>query len=101
MAGTGCDGGKARKKPDHTCSRRPSHGVGRIGWSTWIERESLSWRFGDAVLEQWGGELVTFSCSGGVSADLFQKINAGAAPDTGVEAQIADRLHQDADHPVA
>ena len=31
-----------------------------------------------------GGLLVTFSCSGGVSADLFQKIVAGAALDAGV-----------------
>jgi 23S rRNA (cytosine1962-C5)-methyltransferase len=48
-----------------------------------------------------GGVLVTFSCSGGVSADLFQKIIAGAALDAGVEARIADWLHAAADHPVA
>ena len=48
-----------------------------------------------------GGLLVTFSCSGGISEDLFQKIVAGAALDAGVEAQIIERLHQDADHPVA
>jgi 23S rRNA (cytosine1962-C5)-methyltransferase len=48
-----------------------------------------------------GGLLVTFSCSGGVSADLFQKIVAGSALDAGVQAQIIERLCPGADHPVA
>lgn len=48
-----------------------------------------------------GGLLVTFSCSGGVSAEMFQKIVAGAALDAGVEAQIIEQLSQGADHPVA
>ncbi len=48
-----------------------------------------------------GGLLVTFSCSGGISADFFQKIIAGAALDAGVNAQIVDHLHQCPDHPVA
>ena len=48
-----------------------------------------------------GGYLMTFSCSGGVSEDLFQKIVAGAALDAGVDAVIIDRLHQAVDHPVA
>ena len=48
-----------------------------------------------------GGVLVTFSCSGGVSAELFQKIVAGAALDAGVEAQVFRRLGAGADHPVA
>jgi len=48
-----------------------------------------------------GGLLVTFSCSGGVSADLFQKIVAGSALDAGVQAQIIERLGPGADHPVA
>lgn len=48
-----------------------------------------------------GGLLFTFSCSGGVSADLFQKIVAGAAVDAGVEARIIRRLFQGPDHPVA
>ena len=47
-----------------------------------------------------GGRLVTFSCSGGVNADLFQKIVAGAAADAGVDAQILDRLHAAPDHAV-
>lgn len=47
------------------------------------------------------GLLVTFSCSGGISADLFQKIVAGAALDAGVDAQIIQRLGAGLDHPVA
>ena len=48
-----------------------------------------------------GGLLVTFSCSGGVDAGLFQKIVAGAALDAGVDAQIVEHLSQAEDHPVA
>ncbi len=48
-----------------------------------------------------GGLLATFSCSGGVSAELFQKIVAAAAADAGAEATIRDRFHADADHPVS
>jgi 23S rRNA (cytosine1962-C5)-methyltransferase len=48
-----------------------------------------------------GGLLATFSCSGGVPADLFQSIVAGAALDAGVEAQIIERFGAAADHPVA
>lgn len=48
-----------------------------------------------------GGLLLTFSCSGGVDADLFQKIVAGAALDAGVEARIVEHMNQAADHPVA
>jgi 23S rRNA (cytosine1962-C5)-methyltransferase len=47
------------------------------------------------------GLLVTFSCSGGIEAGLFQKIVAGAALDAGVEAQIVEHLAQGPDHPVA
>ncbi|MCE5182813.1 MAG: class I SAM-dependent methyltransferase [Betaproteobacteria bacterium] len=46
-----------------------------------------------------GGLLASFSCSGGVNADLFQKILAGAALDAGVTAQIVGRFAADADHP--
>ena len=48
-----------------------------------------------------GGLLFTFSCSGGVSRDLFQKIVAGAALDAGAAAQILRRLTASADHPIA
>jgi 23S rRNA (cytosine1962-C5)-methyltransferase len=48
-----------------------------------------------------GGFLLSFSCSGGVNEELFQKIVAGAALDAGIYAVILKRLHQDVDHPVA
>ena len=48
-----------------------------------------------------GGLLATFSCSGGVSAELFQSIVAGAAADAGVDARIVERFGAAADHPVA
>jgi 23S rRNA (cytosine1962-C5)-methyltransferase len=48
-----------------------------------------------------GGLLATFSCSGGVSAELFQSIVAGAALDAGADAKIIDRFTAAADHPVA
>ena len=48
-----------------------------------------------------GGLLATFSCSGGVSMELFQSIVAGAAVDAGVEARILERFGAAADHPVA
>jgi len=48
-----------------------------------------------------GGLLATFSCSGGVSAELFQSIVAGAAADAGVDAKILERFGAAADHPVA
>lgn len=47
-----------------------------------------------------GGLLVTFSCSGGIEADFFQKIVADAAVDAEVDAQIIEWLHQSSDHPV-
>jgi 23S rRNA (cytosine1962-C5)-methyltransferase len=47
------------------------------------------------------GILMTFSCSGLVSADLFQKIVAGAALDADCDARILQRMTQSADHPVA
>jgi 23S rRNA (cytosine1962-C5)-methyltransferase len=48
-----------------------------------------------------GGLLATFSCSGGISAELFQSIVAGAALDAGGEAKIIERFTAAADHPVA
>ncbi len=47
-----------------------------------------------------GGTLVTFSCSGLVSADLFQKVVFGASVDAGRDAQIIARLSQAPDHPI-
>jgi 23S rRNA (cytosine1962-C5)-methyltransferase len=48
-----------------------------------------------------GGWLATFSCSGLISADLFQKVLFGAAVDANRDAQIIRPLSQAADHPVA
>jgi 23S rRNA (cytosine1962-C5)-methyltransferase len=47
-----------------------------------------------------GGLLFTFSCSGHMGNDLFQKIIADAALDAGREAYIERYLNQSADHPV-
>ena len=47
-----------------------------------------------------GGILFTFSCSGHISQELFQKIIAGAALDSGREVKIIKQLTQSADHPV-
>ncbi len=46
------------------------------------------------------GLLATFSCSGGISAELFQKIVAGAAADAGADVRLLERLQADDDHPV-
>jgi len=47
-----------------------------------------------------GGVLVSFSCSGHVSAELFQKIVADAALDAKRDARIVQYLGQAPDHPV-
>ena len=47
-----------------------------------------------------GGVLFTYSCSGGISADLFHKIVAGAGLDAGVDAYITDRMGGAPDHPM-
>ena len=48
-----------------------------------------------------GGALFTFSCSGLMTAELFQKITADAALDAGVDGRIVRRLEQSSDHPTA
>lgn len=48
-----------------------------------------------------GGLLLTFSCSGHVSPDLFRKIVADAALDAGRDVQIIRALSQASDHPIA
>lgn len=48
-----------------------------------------------------GGLLMTYSCSGLVSPELFQKIVADAALDAGRSGHLLRRLGQAADHPVA
>jgi 23S rRNA (cytosine1962-C5)-methyltransferase len=47
-----------------------------------------------------GGILATFSCSGYVKPDLFQKIIADAALDAGINARIEKVLYQAPDHPL-
>jgi 23S rRNA (cytosine1962-C5)-methyltransferase len=47
-----------------------------------------------------GGTLITFSCSGLVSPDLFQKILFGASIDAGRDVQIVEKLSQAGDHPI-
>jgi 23S rRNA (cytosine1962-C5)-methyltransferase len=46
-----------------------------------------------------GGLLLTFSCSGGISADLFHKIVAGAAMDAKVDGALLEKLEGAPDHP--
>ena len=46
-----------------------------------------------------GGLLLSFSCSGGIGAELFHKIVAGAAIDAGVDGAVLQRLEASSDHP--
>lgn len=48
-----------------------------------------------------GGCLVTFSCSGLVTPDLFQKVVFGAIRDADREGQILGKLTQAPDHPIS
>ena len=47
-----------------------------------------------------GGVLFTYSCSGGISADLFHKIVASAGIDAGVDGYIVERMGGAPDHPM-
>ena len=47
-----------------------------------------------------GGVLFTYSCSGGISVDLFHKIVASAGIDAGVDGFISERLGGAPDHPM-
>ena len=47
-----------------------------------------------------GGYMMTFSCSGAVTPDLFQKIIAGAVIDSGRDAVLLKRLGAGEDHPL-
>ncbi|MEP6790358.1 MAG: class I SAM-dependent methyltransferase [Ramlibacter sp.] len=47
-----------------------------------------------------GGVLFTYSCSGGISADLFHKIVASAGADAGVDGYVTERLGGAPDHPM-
>ena len=48
-----------------------------------------------------GGYLATFSCSGAIDVDLFQKIVAGAVADARVDCQMLQRLAAGEDHPLS
>jgi len=48
-----------------------------------------------------GGRLLTFSCSGLVDANLFQKIVSDAALDANVDGRVISTLRQDEDHVVS
>ena len=47
------------------------------------------------------GILATFSCSGAMTSELFDKVVAEAASDAGRDFQVVARTRQGADHPVA
>lgn len=47
-----------------------------------------------------GGVLFTYSCSGGISADLFHKIVASAGADSGVDGYIMGHMGAAPDHPM-
>jgi 23S rRNA (cytosine1962-C5)-methyltransferase len=47
-----------------------------------------------------GGALLTYSCSGGISADLFHKIVASAGLDAQVDGFITERMGGAPDHPM-
>jgi len=47
-----------------------------------------------------GGILFTFSCSGLISPELFQKVLFGASVDAGRGVQIIEKLTQGFDHPI-
>ena len=69
-----------------------------------VERASRAYKDANLLgfkLLRPGGLLVTFSCSGGVGPELFQKIVAGAALDAGVDAQVLRSLGASPDHLVA
>ena len=48
-----------------------------------------------------GGTLLTFSCSGLMEQNLFQKVVADAALDAQRDLLIVERLNQAADHPIS
>ncbi|MDO9291586.1 MAG: class I SAM-dependent methyltransferase [Hydrogenophaga sp.] len=47
-----------------------------------------------------GGVLFTYSCSGGISADLFHKIVASAGIDAQMDGYISERMGGAPDHPM-
>lgn len=67
-----------------------------------VERAARAYKdinLGALRLLEPGGALLSFSCSGAVGVDLFQKIVAGAVIDAGVDCYLRSRLAAGADHP--
>ena len=48
-----------------------------------------------------GGTLLACSCSGPISADLFQKVLFGASLDAGVPVRVLEKRGAAPDHPVS
>ena len=74
-----------------------AHNVGQIDRAARAYKDLN--RVGLALVKP-GGILATFSCSGVVSPDLFQKIIFSAAIEARRDAQIVEKLTQASDHPV-
>jgi 23S rRNA (cytosine1962-C5)-methyltransferase len=67
-----------------------------------VERAARAYKdinLGALRLLEPGGWLMSFSCSGAIEVDLFQKIVAGAIFDAGADCFLRGRLGADADHP--
>lgn len=67
-----------------------------------VERAARAYKdinLGALRLLEDGGALLSFSCSAAISADLFQKIVAGAVVDAGVDCYLRARLSASPDHP--
>ena len=67
-----------------------------------VERAARAYKdinLGALRLLEPGGRLLSFSCSGAIEVDLFQKIVAGAVFDAGVDTFLRARLGAGADHP--
>jgi len=67
-----------------------------------VERAARAYKdinLGALRLLERGGALMSFSCSGAIDVDLFQKIVAGAVIDAQVDCYLRARLSAGADHP--
>lgn len=74
-----------------------AHNVGQIDRAARAYKDLN--RVGLALVKP-GGILATFSCSGVVSPDLFQKILFSAVIEAKRDAQIVEKLSQASDHPI-
>ena len=96
--------GELRLAPDGTVQSWQANGAALAPTVAHAERAARAYkdinRLGLKLLRP-GGVLFTYSCSGGIGVELFQKIVAGAALDAGVDAAIVQRQGGSADHPVS